>query len=298
MPAVNLKILEVVHTVLVCESTTKAGEVLNLTPSAVTYWLNKAREVTGSALFFRKHNRMVPDSIARELSEMYQKFTSNFKEDDKKLNLDNRSLTVSTYALLECMLAMAFNHPGLDKKVTFLPLPLNSDERLCRLRNKEVDLDLGFALPADRSIIRTCALSSPLKAVVRKNHPTIADSLTLKDWTENRHICWSRESQVSSGMESSVGQYYELLHRRRLSCISSNSASLLMMACYTNDIVLVPEFIARYFLSNLPIVIHDLPISFPMFCEFHAHYHCSMSKNAEIDKMLHQIRELLICSPL
>ncbi|MGL4725440.1 MAG: LysR family transcriptional regulator [Scandinavium sp.] len=293
MHTVDLKVLHVVHVILTSGSVTKAAEILNLTPGSVTYWLNKAREATGSALFFRNKNGMQPDNVAKELSVRYQKFATQFQEDNKKLPLDDRTITLSTYALFELFLGLSVHEHSPSKNIVFTPLPTDSCERLTKLRNKEVDLDIGSTLPEDRSIIRTRVLNSPIRAIVRKDHPSIKERLTLDHWSENQHIAWSRESQLTCDDHHEATQYYELLQKRNFVCTSSNSSNMIMMACHTDSIVLMPDFIAKIFQKKMPIAIFDLPLPFELHYEFSAHYHCSMIKNKCVEAMLEKIHGML-----
>ncbi|MFK3662130.1 LysR family transcriptional regulator [Scandinavium sp. NPDC088450] len=293
MHTVDLKVLRAVHVLASCGSVTKTSEILNVTPGSVTYLLNKARHATGSALFFRTKNGMEPDSVAKELSLRYQKFTTEFEENDKKLSLNDRNISVSTYALLELIIGMSLNNNYPVEIVKFIPLPMNEEERLSRLRNKEVDLDLGSALPPDRSIIRSRVITSGVKIAVRKDHPRIKDNYTLEDWSKSTHIMWSRQCQLCNDDHHQANRFYDLLDKRNVVCTSSNSTNMLLMACYTDNIVIMPELVVPHFIDKFPIAFYDVPEHLAMRYEFHVHYHCSMAKDPSIEKMIQAVKDVV-----
>lgn len=290
MHSVDLKVLRAVHVLASCGSVTKTAEILNVTPGSVTYLLNKARHATGSALFFRAKNGMEPDSVAKELSLRYQKFTSEFEENNQKLELNDRDIIISCFSLLELILSMSLNNKS-DERINFLPLPMCENERLSRLRNKEVDLDLGTSLPPDRSIIRSRVLTSDMKVAVRKDHPYIKDSCTLKSWEKSTHIMWSRKPSLCFDDHSSANRFYELLDDRTISYVSSSSTNMLINACYTDNVVMMPAFIAEHFRDKLPLALFDPPDDVALRYEFHVHYHSSMARNPSIERILQGIKE-------
>lgn len=68
----DIKTLRTIHTLCACGSVIQTAKLLGVSPGAISYTLNKARKITGSALFFRSRTGMAPSSLAEELSQKYQ----------------------------------------------------------------------------------------------------------------------------------------------------------------------------------------------------------------------------------
>lgn len=290
MHTVDIKVLRAVHLLIICGSVTKAAEKLNVTPGAVTYLLNKARRATSSALFFRTKNGMLPDNVAKELSLRYLKFSSEFSEDNQKLSLGDREITISTYALMELLIGIELDESSLSGKILFSPLAMDDDTRLINLRNREVDIDLGTRLSFDNSIVQSLLFSSKIKVVARKDHPGIRENLSRADWLRANHVVWSRGMHLIFESHFHANEFYEQRSSRNVNCVSSNSLNMLMMAGFTDNLILMPEIIIKSFEDKLPIVSYNLPFDFDIKYECYAHYHGSMAKDERINATLQKLR--------
>ena len=290
MYTVDIKVLRAVHILVTCGSVTKAAEILNVTPGAVTYLINKARKATGSALFFRTKNGMLPDNVAKVLSLRYIKFANAFEENDKKLMLGNREVTISTYALIELMIAIRLNDSITEDKICFSSLSTNDESRLIKLRNREVDIDIGTRLPPDRSIISSMFFNCGVKVIARKGLMEKNTPLTLKDWMSKRHIMWSRGMHLICDNHDKANQVYDILSQRDIYCVTSNSSNMIMMASYTDNFIIMPEIIVDNFIDKLPIDVFDLPVEMNIRYECYVHYHCSMIKDPLINGILKTLR--------
>jgi len=291
MHTVDIKVLRAVDLLITCGSVTKAAEILNVTPGAVTYLLNKARKATGSALFFRTKNGMQPDNVAKELSLRYQKFSNEFSEDNRTLSLVDREITISTYALIELLIGMELDDYNLPGKIHFSPLAMEDDNRLIKLRNREVDIDLGTKLPFDNSIIQSLLFSSKVKIVARKNHPHINGDITSEAWLKANHVLWSRGMHLICDDHEHANNFHELHSARNVSCVSSNSLNMLMMAGYTNNLILMPDLIVKHFEDKLPIVSYDIPIDIEIKYDCYVHYHSSLAKDKITNTILRKVRK-------
>lgn len=151
----DLKVLKVVH--ILCEngSVTKTAKVLNVSPGAISYLINKARKSTGSALFIRTKNGMVADTIAHGLSERYLNVSQKLDVNNEEKIAGQRNVLISAYTIVELLVSLSMLKSVTKKPLlTFTPSLDNAEERLIKLRNKEVDIDIGTRLSVDKSIIQ------------------------------------------------------------------------------------------------------------------------------------------------
>ena len=102
----DMKVLRAIHILSTSGSVTKAAEILQVTPGAVSYLINKARKSTGSALFFRTRSGMKPNTLALELSQRYQNINQDYNVDGSALSPGGRAIVLSTPSILELLLTI------------------------------------------------------------------------------------------------------------------------------------------------------------------------------------------------
>lgn len=98
---------------------------------------------------------MEPDALAKELSERYVSISEGFSLTHDESAINSRAMIISAYSLAELLLSLAViedenNYPEL----IFHRQKYDDTERLIKLRNREVDLDIGTRLPVDNSIVQ------------------------------------------------------------------------------------------------------------------------------------------------
>ncbi|QCT18885.1 LysR family transcriptional regulator [Jejubacter calystegiae] len=287
---IDIKALKAIHILTTCGSVTKTAELLNVSPGTISYILNKARKKTGSALFFRTRNGMAPDNIAKELSQYYQSITNKMKQ----IPLENRSLTISTYSLIELLISAKLNVSGkLPATMKFSAPDFSEEIRLARLRNKEIDLDIGTRLPNDHSIIQIEFMSCDTCIVASKSHPTIKTNFTMSDWESNQHIIWSRSMGLTCNDFQHANRFNELINKRNVAIISSNALNMIALCAYSNYIMLMPTLIIQYFENRLPIRIFTAPPELKMRFDCYLHYHHSLANNARLSSILNEIQNTI-----
>ncbi|HGF6042570.1 TPA: LysR family transcriptional regulator [Enterobacter hormaechei] len=290
---INLKSLKAIHILTTCRSVTRTAELMDVSPATISYLLNKVRKATGSALFCRTKNGMIPDSTALELSQRYTSIIGELPNNDDGQPLGSRTLTISTYALIELMLSYQLKNSTLSPKtLRFIPPEMDDEARLIRLRNKEVDMDIGSRLPPDRSIIQVDFISCDIAIIASKNHPTIKDTFTMKDWYENKHIVWSRGMNLVCSNIEHANRFNELVNLRDISVTSSNSLNMITLCCFSNDIVLMPRDIVSFIETCFPVKAFDPPEELRMRFDCSLHYHHSVANDKSMVDLLSMIKEL------
>ena len=289
---INLKALKAIHVLTTCRSVTRTAELMDVSPATISYLLNKVRKITGTVLFCRTKNGMVPDSTALELSQRYISIIGELPSGESGLPLNSRILTISTYALIELMLSYKLKKSTLSPKMLYFTPPEMDDEaRLIRLRNKEVDLDIGSRLPPDRSIIQVDFISSEIAIIVSKDHPTIQGRFTMKDWYDNKHIVWSRGMNLVCADVEHANRFNELINTRDVSVTSSNSLNMIALCCFSNDIVLMPSDIVSFIETCFPVKAYEPPKELRMRFDCSLHYHHSLANNKSIVDLLNLIKK-------
>lgn len=283
----DIKVLRAIHVLSTCGSVTKAAEILDVTPGAISYLINKARKTTGSALFFRTRTGMEPNNLAKELSQRYQNISLELATPDDENALFNRSMVISTYSLLELILSHSMlNAPSAMPTLHFQPHRDNDNERLIKLRNKEVDIDIGTRLPVDRSIVQIKFLLSDTGILLNKQHPTITDSITMEQWHSSRHAIWTRGMHFYSDSIEHSNRFDELFRQQSISLVASSSLSVATLCAFSDLVILMPETIGRKLETFFPVKWLPAPNELSMHYECFLHYHHSHANNKQMSDLI------------
>jgi DNA-binding transcriptional LysR family regulator len=282
----DLNVLRAIHVLCEAGSVTKAADILNVTPGAISYLINKARKETGSVLFIRTRTGMAPDTIARELSVRYLSISQEFSHNEDG-PVNSRPMVISSYSLVELLLSLAvLNEQSQYPELIFHRQKSNDHERLIKLRNREVDLDIGTRLPVDNSITQLRFYAGNAGVLVRKNHPTITDEVTLNDWKKNKHAVWLRGMHFINDDFSHTHRFNELSNHRNVAFTGSSSLNLVTVCMLSDVLVLVPEIVGRKLASLIPVNWFKPPEEIDMRYECYIHYHRGMSGNENMKKLV------------
>ncbi|MEB6377846.1 LysR family transcriptional regulator [Leclercia adecarboxylata] len=283
----DIKTLKTIHTLCACGSVMQTAKLLGVSPGAVSYTLNKARKITGSALFFRTRTGMVPGSLAEELSQKYQKIVRDLDLDNVLSATEKTIFTVSCYSVLELLLSTALIACADPlSRVNFCSSVENDEARIARIRNKEVDIDIGTRLPVNNSIIQLKFFHSGISAIVRHDHPAIGDTFTLSDWTQHQHAIWSRGMHLISDNVEQTNRFNALFQSRNVAFVASSTLNLVMLCAHSDLIILLPTVIAQHLQPLLPIKVLDVPPELEMTYECYVHYHHSLATNPQLGELI------------
>lgn len=277
---ININHLKLVDALIEMKSACRVARAFNVTSSSISYRLKQLRQITGKQLFTRKQGQLLPDEHAHELQEQYRQISA--------LSSQRSEFIISTYAPLEHLITLQINGSvgnNEDMFLQFSSMPDSGCERLDKLKNRAIDIDIGGILETDNSIVCYPYLFSAVCALVSSNHSTIKQSLKLSDWYENEHIGWSRgadyiENTVSGDLQS------EILTHRKIICESSNLLAMAHLCAHSESIMLIPEAFVAPLQELFPV--KPLPLPERLTLKFHCyiHYHREISQNPNIARIL------------
>ena len=287
MIELDLKTLKAIHIVHMTGSVSRAAEVLDVSPGGVSYLINKARAATGAALFVRTREGMQADSLAQELSARYQIISNELSSSNEEGVLGKKTLIISSYSLAELLISLTVLDDVIDyPELVFHRQLYDDNERLVKLRNKEVDLDVGTRLPADKSITQLSFFIGNARVLARKNHSTISDEIKLSDWQNNKHAVWLRGMHFINKDFEKTHLFNELLSQKNVAFTSSSSLNLINLCMLSDTLVLVPELVGNKLGSLIPVRVHLPPAELDMQFECYIHYHRSLSGDVSIKRII------------
>lgn len=296
---IDFNSLVVLNAVLECKSVTIAAKQLSTSPSSVTYAINKLRKITVNPIFTRSKTGVKPTTLAIELNERYKKALALIcdglgLENEPHESKFNKTITVSTYTFLELWLSLSAFKSGSvleNTALSFTTHPISNDERLARLRNREVDIDIGAQLPNDSSIISFRLYNSRYKAMASRNHSTIQDKLTLEDWANNMHVTWSRVKDDTFTLLGDSAAIDELINRK-VGVMSYSALNMLVLCAESDYLMLVPEYFENFASQILPVKTFELPFETNMESTLFLHYHITAAIDPVIERCIQTLKEM------
>jgi DNA-binding transcriptional LysR family regulator len=245
MSVPDLNLLVALDVLLEEGSVAGAADRLRLSPSAMSRTLARLREATGDPLLVRAGRGLVPTPRALELRQRVGALVDEghaLLRPSKALDLATveRTFTMRTSdgfvenfgpGLLARVRAEA---PGI--RLNFLQKP---DKDSAPLREGRIDLETAVVEPAMGPELRTQALfRDRLIGVIRSSHPLAQKKISVKHYTEARHVIVSRSGFDEDSMEGKL--LPENLTRHVASSVGG-FATALAVARNSNLIATVPE---------------------------------------------------------
>lgn len=299
---IELKSLKILNAVLETKSVTAAAEMLAMSPSSITYAINKLRDITTNPIFTRSKGGVVPTTLALDLNSRYVKAMSLINEGldigtTNSVSGFNKEIIISTYTFLEFWLSMSLLGNGTLKdesiSLKFSPHPLTDNERTNKLRNREVDIDIGTELPRDSAITVYKLFSSNSQAMVSKNHPKIKTHMTSEDWHSFEHLRWTRDDYGMTSMLGDAVTLNEVRNFRSVLVSSASSLNLIMLCAHSDNIVMIPRVFSEFLKSILPVNIIDIPFDADIHSEYYLHFHNQSLNDTHVNRVFGEINKLV-----
>ncbi|WP_336220481.1 LysR family transcriptional regulator [Citrobacter amalonaticus] len=281
------------------KSMTGAADVLDVAPSAVSYAVAKLRKSFNDPLFIRTINGVTPTAVAINLYERFKPILDAIVDvSDGKNTIDDeiwnkRKVIIRTEPLSEFWVSHQLILSGIipnECNVEFVQQRNDPDFRVSKIRNLEVDIDIGMSLYADRTIRAQEIFKYEVCIIANKAHPRIGDSITLDEFRQEKFVRLNNANynlNIISGIEHILLDHVYDIH------LKSESMINLLLLCISYDyLTLFPRV-------YLPLVCELFPIK-EVRCDFlqkknfdlYAHIH-SKNKN---DMLLNKI--ISVCKNL
>jgi DNA-binding transcriptional LysR family regulator len=249
-------------------SVSKAARRLGLSTPAVSHALARLRERFADPLLVRAGRTLVPTPRALQLKPLVHDALAAARrvfEDEPVFepHLIRRTMTlsVSDYVLL------VFGHrfddrvregaPGLDLR--FIPNALDDAERL---RSGETDLAVGIYGDLPPELKTRPVISDRLVCVVREEHPSVRNKLTLERFVELEHIQVAPRGRPGGYLDEVLEQHG--LSRRVARAVPYFHVALELVS-RSDRILTVSERIARDLAERLRLKLFEPPLALEPF---------------------------------
>ncbi len=271
---INLNLLVALEALLATKSVGRAAERLGVSQSAMSHNLRQLREMFEDELLVRSGSKMIPtpraERLARRLGqglEALQLALEDAPPFDPSTAQRKFSIATGDHIAVTCLPEMlkivGRSAPGIALDIRSIQRGIDFlHEQAHLLERGEVDLLLAVVHPVLNNLKRQILWHEEFMCVVRQDHPTIRDTLTLEQYLDAHHALIS----VSGTSHGVIDEALEAkgLHRRVSLCIQSFLAAPIVVA--SSDLILTaPEAVVRHFADHYPLRLLRPPIDVPGF---------------------------------
>lgn len=264
LSSIDLNLLNVVATVLSERSATRAAARLHVTQSAVSSALRRAREVFRDPLVIREPYGLAPTPRAAALLPALE----TWLEEARRLITDGAAFDPATSTRLfsiACVDAMAITllQPllrVLRRRAPHTRLRLLTLDRLLvedGLARGEVDLLLGMPPVLPPGHAAEHVYEDPLRCLVRADHPTVKQRLTLSQYAELPHVELALFGKVDDAVDRALAREGRA---RVVQVAVPHFASLPLAVLESDAVATVGLRLARAFSATLPLRVLTPPV--------------------------------------
>ena len=259
----DLNLLLVFRALMLHRNVTRASEVLNLTPSAVSHALARLRNHYGDALFIRMASGMNPTArateISRTISDALEKIESTFVtafnpatlQKEFRIGLVNFD---ALYLLPALMGKLASEAPMAKIAVEHL-----TDETLGKhLNGPNLDLVIGVVPIKRRSWNSESVFVDQLCVIASADHPDIGDTISREQYQNAAHV----RIPSMAGIDALIARQGI---RQQFALSVNDFLSALFAVARSENVAVVPSNVARIYEKICNLKRLPLPVSIPAF---------------------------------
>ena len=265
----DLNLLRVLVAIHECQTVTAAANRLNMSRPTVSQALSRLRDITSDPLFLRGPQGMSPTAHAthlyRECATALHRLDHALKADEPFVPAEAKEhFTIALSDLGE----MTFLPPIAESLASIAPsirldiVPLAVHEVEQKLKLRQIDFAIGNLKKIDPDLRQRDLFEENYVALIRKNHPTIGNTLSLDEFLANGHAVvngasehWQVSSLATVGGPKPAHVHIVLPHFTALPFVISQSNLIGVLPSRTAE-----SFSERFNLRWLP-----LPFVMPNF---------------------------------
>lgn len=276
----DLKLLVVFEAMLAARNVTLAAESIGMTQPAMSTYLGKLRKVMGDPLFVRTSRGMEPTPFAVELSDPIRNALQLLRQTLNRDKHFDAATSTRTFNLVMTDIGERVFLPALLQRLTKVaPLvsirtvQLPVSEMREALESGEMDLAVGFIPKLSAGFYQQRLFTRSYVCIVRTDHPTIGDRLSLKQFLGASHAV---VSVAGTGHEVVERVLAEKGLARKVALRVTHFLAIPLIVANTDLIVTIPEMLAESYLPAGNIKILQPPIKLPSYAikqHWHERYH-------------------------
>ena len=272
----DLNLLTVLDAMLAEHNVTRAAERLGMTQPAVSNALTRLRLLFNDELFVRRGKEMAPTpralSLAGPIREALDLIQASLAHPEAFNPAASHTFRLGIQDLGEALLLPRFLQ-WLDQLGARVRLDVRREPGAAlhdEMRLGKVELVLDHVVIAGEEFRRQRVLDLDLVPVVRREHPTVGEAMTLDEYVALEHVIL----EPREGQTNLAEQALAVLGRsRRVRAQVPHHLSMPFIVSQSNLVCTLPLPLARLFEQRFPVRVVRCPLPIPpipLFMMWHA----------------------------
>lgn len=296
--SLDLNLIRVLCAVVESGTVTQAALRLDIAISVASYGLSKLRKHYNDPIVVRTGKGVEPTVTALELYKVFKQAldmldSTDDLSDGSDQNMPKKTLHIRCNSIFEWRLTYELLQdrnntvplPSLD----FLYYAVNIKTRLELLRKRQTDIDVGFALEDDSSILKYPLHMNGTVLLCRKGHPRLKDSVTLEQLKSEKLLSWAPpHDSIDRDMYYITFEGYQLMDRPYK---SSSMINLLLNVQYSDAVIFAPRPFSDFCCSMLPLRAVECPFVADQHYNTFIHIHKTQRDLPEIKRVISQLMQ-------
>lgn len=270
---IDLNLLVVFDAVYRKRNTTRAGEELHMTQSAVSNALRRLRDILGEQLFIRTGHGLVPTEISVRLAGPVQESLNRMEYALKNARQFDPVRLQRTFRLYMSDTAQVVALPKLLAKlwasapeVRIETVATSPREARVMMDENEIDLAFGYFEGFGSRVFSEKLFEEQYTCVVRKDHPFIHARVTLEQFLDSAHAVYRPTAGSHEFFENMVDQLFaERGRTRNVALRLSHGLGIAEVLCNTDLLASIPSRLATVLAKQGGLRILRPPFPSPRF---------------------------------
>lgn len=279
MSELDLRHLRIFVALYVSKNVTRASEAIGLSQSSVSVVLAQLREHYGDPLFVRTSGGMQPTPRAELLVPLVRQALQLLDQSLVRAPEFNPAEITRSFRICMTDVGQMTLLPRLLSKVHQLAPNISIDvgnlshETTRQLETGEADLAMGFTVDIKAGFYQQKLFDEGFACIVARNHPRIADRMTLAQLQQEKHV----KIMLSATAHSIIDVLLERKGLQRVFAVNTPTfLSLGRVVANSTLVAIVPLRLGAIFAAESGVKIVSLPVTFPSYSVkqyWHDRYH-------------------------
>ncbi len=272
----DLNLMAVLEAVYDKENTSKAGETLLLSQSAVSHALARLRDIYQDPLFIRHGHKMLPTPLTKRIIKQVKRGLKDIRSSLDDAHNFNALKHKQTFiigmrdaletGLLPPLISQLSQSAPLIRLQSQQILPCNIESHLDA---NKLDLCLELLEPVSSNICHALVCKGALVVIGRKSHPALQQAITLDNFLNHKHILLTTLEQEPDMIDialSHIGLHRDIILR------CQNPISAIRILLQSDHLSIVTKAYAKVISEFMPITYQEAPFNLPSL-EGHLYWH-------------------------
>jgi DNA-binding transcriptional LysR family regulator len=266
---IDLRLLETISELHKTRSVSQTAENLALSQSAVSMSLAKLRRHFNDPLFVRTSTGMEPTPHGSDLIELLERAECILQTAMEHHVVFDPSVSDRRFNIYSTDIAQVTLMPKLMRRLQDTGPGIKVDLRRISettpklLESGEADLAIGFVLPMGAGFCQQRLFDERFVCCVRKDHPRIRHSLSVKQFEEEVHLAIASTGTGHGIVEQTLAAKNI---RRNVGLTVPSFLGIASILGSLDYIATLPEQLARHLASAGRIRVLNLPVPIPTYC--------------------------------